>query len=58
MLCRNFELIPIKFGFKVAPKSGQRPCTTLELSEASCSLINVLYIQCTLYSVIVLLLFM
>ena len=30
MLCRKFELIPIKFGFlqifKVAQKSGQRPC--------------------------------
>ena len=34
MLCRNFELIPIKFGFlkifKVAPKSGQRPCTIVQ----------------------------
>ena len=31
MLCRKFELIPIKIGFlknfKVAPKSGQSPCT-------------------------------
>ena len=31
MLCRKFELIPIKFGFlrifEVAPKSGQSPCT-------------------------------
>ena len=32
MLCRNFELIPIKIGFflrifKVAQKSGPRPCT-------------------------------
>ena len=31
MLCRKSELIPIKIGFftnfKVAPKSGQRPCT-------------------------------
>ena len=31
MLCFNFELIPIKIGFfmnfKVAQKSGQRPCT-------------------------------
>ena len=32
MLCRKFELIPIKIGFfyeflKVAPKSGQNPCT-------------------------------
>ena len=25
MLCRKFELIPIKFG--VAQKLGQRPCT-------------------------------
>ena len=34
MLCRNFELIPIKFGFlkkfKFALKSGQRPCTTVQ----------------------------
>ena len=31
MLCRKFELIPIKFGFlknfKVAPKSSKSPCT-------------------------------
>ena len=31
MLCRNFELIPIKIGFlrnfKVAPKPGESPCT-------------------------------
>ena len=28
MLCRKFGPIPIKFGFfKVAPKSGQSPCT-------------------------------
>ena len=31
MLCRKFELIPIKFGFfykfLVTQKSGQRPCT-------------------------------
>ena len=31
MLCRKFELIPIKIGFftniEVAPKSGQSPCT-------------------------------
>ena len=31
MLCRKFELIPIKIGFsrifKVAQKSGQSPCT-------------------------------
>ena len=31
MLCRNFELIPIKIGFfrifKVAQKLGQSPCT-------------------------------
>ena len=32
MLCRNSELIPIKIEFflqifKVAPKSGQSPCT-------------------------------
>ena len=31
MLCKKFELIPIKIGFlrifKVAQKSGQRPCT-------------------------------
>ena len=31
MLCRKFELIPIKIGFftnfKVAQKSGPRPCT-------------------------------
>ena len=30
----KFELIPIKFGFlkkfKVAPKSGQRPCTIVQ----------------------------
>ena len=35
MLCRNFELIPIKIGFlkflKVAPKSGQRPCTIVRV---------------------------
>ena len=35
MLCRKFELIPIKIGFlkkffKVAPKSGQRPCTIVQ----------------------------
>ena len=34
MLCRKFELIPIKIGFflqifKVAQKSGQRPCTII-----------------------------
>ena len=31
---KNFELIPIKFGFlrifKVAPKSGQSPCTIVQ----------------------------
>ena len=31
MLCRNFELIPIKIGFlkkiEVVSKSGQSPCT-------------------------------
>ena len=31
MLCRKFELIPIKIkffmNFKVTQKSGQRPCT-------------------------------
>ena len=31
MLCRKFELIPIKIGFftnfEVAQKSGQSPCT-------------------------------
>ena len=34
MLRRNFELIPIKIGFftifKVAQKSGQRPCTIVQ----------------------------
>ena len=34
MSCRNFELIPIKFGFlrifKVAQKSGQSPCTIVQ----------------------------
>ena len=34
MLCRNFELIPIKFGFlkkfKAAQKLGQRPCTIVQ----------------------------
>ena len=34
MLCRKFELIPIKFGFlrifKVAQKSGQSPCTIVQ----------------------------
>ena len=34
MLCRNFELIPIKIeffmNFKVAPKSGHRPCTIVQ----------------------------
>ena len=34
MLCRNFELIPIKIGFlkipKVGQKSGQRPCTIVQ----------------------------
>ena len=34
MLCRNFELIPIKIGFymnfKVAQKLGQRPCTIVQ----------------------------
>ena len=34
MLCRNFELIPIKFGFlknfKFAPKSDQRHCTIVQ----------------------------
>ena len=35
MLCRKFELIPIKIGFflqifKVAPKSDQSPCTILQ----------------------------
>ena len=34
MLCRNFELIPNKIGFfinfKVAQKSGQRPCTIVQ----------------------------
>ena len=34
MLCRNFELIPVKFGFftifKVAQKSGQSPCTIVQ----------------------------
>ena len=33
MLCRNFELIPIKIGFfmifLVAPKSDKSPCTTV-----------------------------
>ena len=31
MFCRKFELVPIKLDFlwifKVAPKSGQSPCT-------------------------------
>ena len=34
MVCRKFELIPIKIGFftifKVAPKSGQSPCTIVQ----------------------------
>ena len=34
MLCRKFELILIKFGFlrifKIAQKSGQRPCTIVQ----------------------------
>ena len=34
MLSRKFELIPIKIGFlkkfKVAPKSGQSPCTIVQ----------------------------
>ena len=34
MLCRKFELIQIKIGFKkifkVAPKSGQSPCTIVQ----------------------------
>ena len=34
MLHRKFELIPIKIGFlkkfKVAPKSGQSPCTIVQ----------------------------
>ena len=34
MLCRKFELIPIKIGFllifKVAQKSGQTPCTIVQ----------------------------
>ena len=34
MLCRKFELIPIKIrffmNFKVAPKSGQSPCTIVQ----------------------------
>ena len=34
MLCRNFELIPIKIGFfrifKVTEKSGQSPCTIVQ----------------------------
>ena len=35
MLCRKFELIPIKIGFflqifKVAQKSGQRLCTIVQ----------------------------
>ena len=35
MLCRKFELIPIKIGFflqifKVAQKSGQSPCTIVQ----------------------------
>ena len=34
MLFRKFELIPIKIGFlkkfKVAQKSGQRPCTIVQ----------------------------
>ena len=34
MLCSKFELIPIKFRFlrffKVAPKSGQSPCTIVQ----------------------------
>ena len=34
MLCRKFELIPIKIGFlrifKVAPKLGQSPCTIVQ----------------------------
>ena len=34
MLCRKFELIPIKIEFKkifkVTPKSGQRPCTIVQ----------------------------
>ena len=34
MLCRKFELIPIKIGFftnfKVAQESGQSPCTIVQ----------------------------
>ena len=34
MLCRKFELIPIKIGFfrilKVAPKLGKSPCTIVQ----------------------------
>ena len=35
MLCRKFELIPIKIGFflpifKVAQKSGKSPCTIVQ----------------------------
>ena len=35
MLCRKFELLPIKIGFflqffKVAQKSGQSPCTIVQ----------------------------
>ena len=34
MLCRKFELIPIKIGFlrifKVTQKSGQSPCTIVQ----------------------------
>ena len=34
MLCRKFELIPIKIGFlrifKVTPKSGKSPCTIVQ----------------------------
>ena len=39
MLCRKFELIPIKIGFlknfKVAPKSGQSPCTIMVSGKIS-----------------------
>ena len=39
MLCRQFELIPIKIGFlrmfKVAKKSGQKPCTIRDFGQIS-----------------------
>ena len=47
MLRRKFELIPIKFGFlrifKVAQKSGQRPCTIVQANFAKINIERILH---------------